>query len=290
MKILVTGGTGFIGRHLIKELIELGHEVVVLSNEDAKEKPEIVTYIKGDIRDAHDARKAIADCEIALHLAAIVDTRGTNDDEVYAVNFLGAKNIFEVAKAKNAKVIFTSTAAVYGNAQNLPNKETDECKPISQYGKSKLRAERYLQSLMPDQHYIVRMFNVYGPNGHSFINTLCNRIPNFQEVVIYGNGMQTRDFIYVSDAVNAILFGLKHTGLYNVGTDQDYAAIKVVEMIHNITRCKPDIKFTTPNKNDIARSRADITKIRALGWEPSITLEEGIKLVLESTGWKPVFV
>lgn len=283
MKILVTGGNGFIGSYLVEALIELGHEIVILSNEENDKNPK-ATFIKGDIRDAYDVRKAMDGCGLVYHLAALSDLRNANDDDVYAVNFLGAKNVFEVAKQKNAKVIFASSAAVYGNSQ-VPNKETSECKPVSQYGKSKLRAERYLQALVPE-HFIVRLFNVYGPKGHSFINTLCKKMPNFEDIIVYGNGMQTRDYVYVTDVVNALLLGINNTGLYNVGTGQDYAVVKLVDTIHEITRCKPSIKFTLPQANEIARSRADITKITELRWQPTTTLEEGLKAVLEASGWK----
>ena len=258
MKILVTGGNGFIGSYLVEALLDLGHEIVVLAN-DEKNKNEKTTFIKGDIRDAYDVRKTMDGCGLVYHLAAIVDLRAANDDDIYAVNFLGSKNVFEVAKQKNVKVVFASSAAVYGNGR-VPNKETDECKPISQYGKSKLRAERYLQATVPE-HFILRFFNVYGTKGHSFINTLCKKIPNFEDIIVNGNGMQTRDYVYVTDVVNALLLGINNTGLYNVGTGQDCTVVKLIDTIHEITRCKPNMKFTPPLKNEITRSRADITKI-----------------------------
>ncbi len=283
MKILVTGGTGFIGSHLTKKLIELGHEVVILA--DAENiKTEGAAFIKGDVRDGYDVRKAMQGCEAVFHLAAVTDARNLNEDAIYATNFLGSKNVFEVAKSKNTKIVFTSTAAVYGNSQ-VPNKETDECKPVSQYGKSKLRAERYLQNLT-ENHFIVRMFNVYGARGHSFVNTACKKITNYEDILVYGNGLQTRDYVNVSDAVDALLLGFENTGLYNVGTGQDWSVTKLIDIIYETTRCKPTVKFTTPNKNDIARSKADISRIRSLGWEPKISLEEGVSLVLEQQGFK----
>ncbi|MBI3190211.1 NAD(P)-dependent oxidoreductase [archaeon] len=226
MKVLVTGGTGFIGRYLVNRLLKLGHEVVVLADDTKGEPPEGSTYIKGDIRDGYNVKKAFEGCECVFHLAAITDVRDSNDEVVYATNFLGAKNVFEVAKSKNAKIIFTSTAAVYGNG-NVPNKEMDECKPISQYGKSKLRAEWYLQNI-GQESFIVRLFNVYGFGGHSFINVLCEKMPKYEDILIFGNGLQTRDYVYVDDVVDALLLGFEKSGLYNVGTGMECSTTRVV--------------------------------------------------------------
>jgi UDP-glucose 4-epimerase len=285
MRILVTGGTGFIGSYLVNRLIELGHNVVIMDSNEKKNRNENAEFVKGDIRDAFDVRKAMQGCEIVYHLAAIADVRA-GDDLMYAVNFLGAKNVFEVAKSKNAKVVFASSAAVYGNGR-IPNKEQDDCNPVSQYGKSKLRAERYLQQLMAE-HFILRLFNVYGPGGRSVINIFAKNIINFQDIVVYGNGNQARDYVYISDIVDAFILGLSNTGLYNVGTGSEYSLTYLIDFMHETTRCKPTVKFTLAQENDIGRSKADTTKIRELGWAPKIGLEEGIRLVLESCGWKPL--
>lgn len=289
MKILVTGGCGFIGTHLVNKLIELGNEVVVLDSLSGGKKPNLnekATLVEGDIRDSDNIRKAMNGCSVVFHLAAVTDVRNANDDLIYSTNFLGAKNVFEVARAKNTKVIFPSSAAVYGNAP-IPHKESTDCNPVSQYGKSKLRAEKYLVQQAPqDSYFIVRLFNVYGPGGSSGVNKFCKKITKYDDVVVFGNGLQTRDYVYVSDAVDALLLGLTNSGLYNVGTGQDVSTLSLIETIHNMTRCKPDIKFTIPNASEIARSKADITKISQLGWSPKISLHDGIQLVLDSIGFK----
>lgn len=288
MKILVTGGCGFIGTHLVNKLIELQHDVVVMDNLSNSKKEKInekAAFVQGDVRDADDVRKAMKDCSAVFHLAAIADVR-SGDDLVYATNFLGAKNVFETAKSKKAKIIFTSSAAVYGN-KPLPHRETGETEPLSQYGKSKLRAERYLlQGFSQDSYFIVRLFNVYGPGSVSAVNRFCKKIANFDDVIVFGNGLQTRDYVYVSDVVDSLVLGLTNSGLYNVGTGQDVSTTSLIDMIHNMTRCKPSIKTTAPNPGEIARSKADITKIKSLGWEPKIGLEQGLELVLESVGYK----
>lgn len=288
MKILVTGGFGFIGAKLVERLLSLNHEVVVLDHNLPAKKDRLntnVEAVEGDIRDADDIRKAMKECDAVFHLAAVADVR-SSDDVVYATNFLGAKNVFEVARAKNAKIIFTSSAAVYGNTQ-LPNRETADCSPISQYGKSKLRAERYLQrEFSQDSYFIARLFNVYGTNGNSAINKFCRQITKYEDAIVYGNGLQTRDYIYIDDVIDALVLGLENSGLYNIGTGQDTSTLSLIEMIHQATRCKPGIKFTVPNAGEIARSRADITRISQFGWSPKISLQDGIQLVLDAIGFK----
>lgn len=288
MKILVTGGNGFVGRHLVKQLTADGHEVVVLDNFSTSQQTAIkdVQIIKGDIRDKSDVNRAIKGCEAVFHLAALVDLREADDKTDYDINFLGAKNVFEIAKAQNAKIIFTSSAAVYGNAAIC--KEEMECKPVSQYGWSKLKAENFLRKEMPES-FIVRFFNVYGPAGNGVINIFCRNVPNYKPVTIYGNGMQTRDYVYVSDVADALVLGIENSGTYNAGTGQETSLLEVLDIVQEITRAKPEYKFELPNEKEIKRSRADITKIKnELGWAPKVDLKTGILKTLEAEGWKPI--
>lgn len=289
MKILVTGGNGFVGGHLVKKLTADGHEVVVLDNfsssqQQATNDIKDVQVIKGDIRDKSDVTRALKGCEAVFHLAALVNLREADDESDYDTNFLGAKNVFELAKKQDAKVIFTSSAAVYGNATLC--KEDMECRPISQYGRSKLKAENFLRKEMPDA-FITRAFNIYGPGGKGAINIFCRNVPDYKPVKIFGNGMQTRDYVYVQDVVDALLFGLDNSGTYNVGTGYEASLLDVLDIIHAITKAKPQYKFELPNEKEIKRSRADIMKIKKeLGWSPKVDLREGILLTLKAEGWK----
>jgi UDP-glucose 4-epimerase len=287
MRILVTGGAGFIGTQLVNKLIEMKHEVVVLDNFSVGKRENVnskAAIIEGDIKDPFDVAKAMKGCSAVFHLAAISDVRSSDDDTVYQTNFLASKHVFDAAAAKNMRIIFTSSAAVYGNAE-LPHGEKTQCKPISQYGKSKLLAERYLMQ-KSSSYFVVRLFNVYGPNGKSAINKFCRKMTNYQDVDVYGNGMQTRDYVYITDVVDALTFGLENTGLYNVGTGRDIAVTSLIGMIENITRCKPNIKNTPAAAGEIGRSRADITEIGKIGWMPQVALEDGVKMILDSVGWK----
>jgi UDP-glucose 4-epimerase len=286
MRILVTGGAGFIGTHLVNKLIEMKHDVVVLDNFSVGKRENVngkATIIEGDIKDPFDVGKAMKDCSAVFHLAAISDVRNVDDDMVYKTNFLAAKHVFDAAAAKNIRVIFTSSAAVYGNG-DVPNRESAVCKPLSQYGKSKLMAERYL--VQKGEYFIVRLFNVYGPGGKSAINKFCKKITNYEDVTVFGNGMQTRDYVYITDVVDALTFGLENTGLYNVGTGRDIAVTSLIDMIHNMTRCKPNVKNGSIVPGEIGRSRADISAINAIGWQPQTQLEDGVKLILDSVGYQ----
>ena len=275
MKILVTGGCGFIGSHLVDKLIELDHDVVVLDNLSSGKKKNMnpkATFVYGDIRDIEDVNRAMRNCNIVFHLAAITDARSDADD-IYKVNYLGSSNVFRIAEKKKAKVIFTSSAAVYGNAIE---KEDSYCEPISQYGKSKLKAEK----LCPNDAFIIRLFNAYGPRGNSVINKFCKKMPKYDDITVFGNGLQTRDYIYISDVINALLLGLDNTGLYNVGTGVETSVMDIIEIIRITTRNKPHMKFTTPNKNEVKRSKADISKIKKLKWKPEMDIVYGIRELL----------
>lgn len=282
MKILVTGGAGFIGSHLAAKLIEQGHDIKILDNfstskkENANKKAKV---LKGDVRDAADVKAAMRDCECVFHLAAISDARSCDDDTMYQVNFVGSKNVFEAAKKAGAKVIFTSSAAVYGEAKNA--REEDKCNPISQYGKSKIRAEKICQ---PDA-FIARMFNVYGPGGKSIVNKLCKLVPKYEDMPVFGTGMQTRDFVYVDDVVSALMLGMENSGIYNVATGKETSVLELIDLVQSATNAKATIKFMQPDANDIKRSKADIRKITTLSWTPAVSLEEGIRLILKSTGF-----
>jgi UDP-glucose 4-epimerase len=286
MHILVTGGNGFLGRHLVDRLLKEGHEVTILDNFSSSQKQEMkgVQIIKGDIRDRSDVARAMKNCEAVFHLAALTNIRDGDETADYEVNFLGAKNVFGQATEQNAKIIFTSSAAVYGDTAVC--KEDAACKPISQYGRSKLKAENFLRKDAP-KSFIARPFNIYGPGGKSVINIFCRNMPAYRPVTIFGNGMQTRDYVYADDIVDALVMGLENSGTFNAGTGREASLLEILDIIHEITRAKPEYKFALPKQQEIKRSKADISKIRKeLGWSPKTDLNSGILKTLADEGWK----
>src|SRR3989344_522363 len=170
MKILVTGGTGFIGTHLVDKLIELGHNVIVLSNKEGKKVNKKAKYTKGDITRKEDVEKAMIGCNVVFHLASLIDARSSDQKKIQRVNILGSKNVFSAANKNKCKIIFTSSAAVYGDVYS--SKEDTRCKPLSDYGRTKLEAEK----LLGKDAFILRLFNVYGPGGRGAVNLFCENI------------------------------------------------------------------------------------------------------------------
>jgi UDP-glucose 4-epimerase len=281
MKILVTGGAGFIGSHLVNRLVELGHEVKALDNLSSGKKENInkkANLIIGDIRDESHVRKSMRGCGVVFHLAALTSVRNSNADDNFRINYLGARNVFTKADSLGAKIIFSSSAAVYGNTK-LPTKEDAECDPISDYGRNKLKAEKFLAG---KDAFIARLFNVYGPGGKSVINRFCLNVKQGNHIRIFGSGLQTRDYIHVNDVVDALIFGLENKGTYNIATGEETSVLSVIDMVEKASGQKPETKFEIPIKGDVKRSRADITMIKNLGWKPEINIENGINDVWSS--------
>lgn len=267
--MLVTGGAGFIGSHLVRKLLSLGNEVRVLDDLSSGriENVKGAEFIRGDVRSESDCRKAAKGCECIFHLAALTDLRESGD-KIFQVNFIGSKNVFAAAEKEGAKVIFTSSAAVYGNGPTL---ESSPVAPITDYGKSKAKAEKILKS-----GFVARLFNVYGPGGKSVINKFSKGICSEEQITLYGNGLQTRDYVHVNDVVNALLLGMEKEGIYNVGTGIETGLLNAITMIEQSCGRKVSIKFNAPKEGEIQRSKASINKMKGIGWKPSIKLGAGI--------------
>ena len=137
-----------------------------------------------------------------------------------------------------------------------------------------------IEKYCKENSFIARLFNVYGKYGKSFVNTLCEKIPSGKDIIVYDDGSKTRDYIHVDDVVSALLLGLEHNGIYNVGTGKETSVMDLIKVVEKMIDKKAIIRFAPENKSEIKNSRADITKIRKLGWGPKITLEEGIRRIL----------
>jgi UDP-glucose 4-epimerase len=275
MKILVTGGAGFIGSHLVDSLIAEGHEVVVQDNISTGKREWVnpkASFVAGDIRDYSTVENAIRGCSAVFHLAAQTDVRKSIEDPEYdyQVNVVGSKNVFAAAKWVGAKIVFASSAAIYGDKS--PASEGDLPNPISVYGRNKLEAEM----LCPDGSFIARLFNVCGPRGHGVVNTFCEAMLKGKELEIRGDGHQTRDFVHVSDVVNALVIGLNTNGTFNVGTGKAISILDVLHIIESVFAKKAKVRFVPPVEGDILHSVANIQKIRGLGWKPKLSSEEGV--------------
>lgn len=282
-KVLVTGGAGFIASHLVDKLIEQGNDVVVIDNLSTGKEGNLnreAKFYNLDIRDK-DINLVFEKerPEVVFHYAAQTSVKKALEFplEDADINVLGSLNILEASK--NVKrFVFASSLAVYGNTEKLPLEEETPTNPISPYGVGKLAIEKYLK-LYPFSSVILRHANVYGPRQDGtgeagVVAIFLENILNNKEVIIFG-GEQTRDFLYVSDAVEAALRAVSGlAGTYNVSTNRETSIKDLFQLLNGSV--KPE--FTDFPKGEIRRSRASYQKIkRDLEFKPEYNLEKGLK-------------
>jgi UDP-glucose 4-epimerase len=289
VRAVVTGGAGFIGSHVVDTLLDRGDDVAVVdsfatgSRENLRDE---ATLIERDIRE--DLRDAVAGAEVVFHLAAQADVGTSVERPEYdaEVNVLGTLRVLEAARAAGAHVVFSSTGgAVYGETAR-PAREDDPLTPLAPYGASKLAGEQYLATwnrLHGTGHVTLRFANVYGPRQlpkleGGVIAIFMNRIAAGEPVTIFGDGEQTRDFVYVADVVAAMLAAAKHRGgVFNVGTGIETSVNRLYAVIQEITGTDADPEYAPARLGDLLRSSVDVTRAeRELGWRPEGTLEAGL--------------
>lgn len=301
MSVLVTGGAGFIGSHTVELLMSEGYEVYVLDNFHSGKISNLssvlgkVTLYAGDMRDDELVKKAVRDADYIIHLAAIVsvDEALRNPVEAFNVNALATTKLLEFARIFDTeKIVYASSSAVYGEPVNIPISETHATNPINPYGASKLSGEALMRSYNTTygtKTISLRYFNVYGPRMipgpyAGVISKFIEAAKNGKPLMIYGDGNQTRDFVYVLDVAKANLIALKsnETGVFNIGTGKETKIIDLAKLIIDLTESNSGIIFTDPRPGDIYRSVADITKAkRYLNWEPNISLKDGLRRIIE---------
>lgn len=301
-KVLVTGGAGFIGSHVVEKLIEKGYKVAVVDNLSTGKKNNIkgyeVEFYHCDITDAIHLFQVVESFQpdYIIHLAAQVSVSESVENITYdsMVNIQGSVNIIEAAKKYDVKrIVFSSTAAVYGNTEYLPIDTNHKTEPTSPYGLAKYTVEKYLQlahELYGLDYTILRYSNVYGPRQDSkgeggVVAIFADKLSNQERPIIYGDGNQTRDFVYVEDVAEANVLSIKNNrnGIYNVSTcerisinDLLNAMFKFInnsgiEPIYKEER-KGDIKHSVLNNKDTLNS---------IDWHPKILLDKGIELTFK---------
>jgi UDP-glucose 4-epimerase len=305
MRILVTGGAGFIGTYLVKSLLEQNHIVTIFDNFSNSKKSSIlqlselgVKIIEGDITNKEEISNAIKDQEIVIHLAAkiSVDESIKNPQETIRVNVDGTVNVLkECKKYKIENLIIASSAAVYDDAgsQKKILDEDSKKNPISPYGKSKMIMEEKVREFVKTNKIncvILRFFNIYGigqSNEYAGVITkFASNIQNNKPLVIYGDGLQTRDFVSIDDVVSVINFAISVSGkfgvIYNVGYGNSITIKELAELMLKISRKKLNIKFVESKKGDIQFSQTSTERAKKdLGYLPKISLEKGIRDILE---------
>ncbi|KON31297.1 hypothetical protein AC478_03030 [miscellaneous Crenarchaeota group-1 archaeon SG8-32-3] len=298
--ILVTGGAGFIGSHLCKKLSSLASNLTIYDNlssgkvENVKHLPK-VHFVKADILDLKKLQSQ-EKTDLIYHLAAqvVVPYSMENPIEDFETNARGTLNILEKARKDDARVVFASSAAVYGNTTQLPTPETHGFSPDSCYGLSKVVGEQYCN--MYSKQYgldvtIVRFANVYGPKCHGVIHDFLDKISkNPEQLEIIGSGMQSRDFVHIYDVVEAMLLSATSDvaigKTFNIGFGKTTTIIDLAKIILKILGLseKTVIKPTNvPWQGDIKTIWFDISKVKkTLKWTPKISLEDTLKeLILE---------
>lgn len=294
-KILVTGGAGFIGSHLVDRLIQEGNEVIVVDNLSTGKRKNVnkkAQFYKMDIQSKRIERVFRNERPlIVVHLAAQMSVRHSTDDPGFdaQVNILGTINVLEHAVKQGVrKVTFASSGGVvYGEQEIFPAAESHRTEPLSPYGISKLAGEKYLAyyaNATGLRYVALRFANVYGPRQDSegeagVVAIFSKQMLDGGQPIVNGTGKQTRDFIYVDDVVEAILVTLGEDvqGIFNVGTGQETTINECYGIIKGLTKCQCKELYGAAKKGEQFRSVLDVTKLREVfGWDPQVTLQEGL--------------
>ena len=295
MKILVTGGLGFIGKYLVEYLLKQKNQVTVFDNFSNLNKIKSISedkdvkIIEGDITNFNEIKSATKNIDVVVHLAAKISVEESikNPSETFQVNVEGTKNVLEACKENNIrKIIVASSAAVYG--ESPPGKKLDENsskKPISPYGESKMIMEKEVEKFLEKNLYIdciiLRFFNIFGIGQSSeyagVITKFVERISKSEPLEIFGDGTQTRDFVSVFDAVAAIYNAIQNgkKGIYNIASGKAVTINDLAKLIISLSQKDLKINHLPPKKGDIKFSEADISLAKnEIKYQPKVKLDE----------------
>ncbi len=306
MKYLVTGGAGFIGSNIVKELLRQGQEVRVLDNFATGKRENILpllknsklTLIEGDLRSFHIARAAVKGVDYILHQGALPSVPRSINDPITSndVNVLGTLNILEAAKEFGVKrIVCASSSSIYGNSEILPKVETMPVNPMSPYALTKYAQERYCQifhQLYGLETVSLRYFNVFGPNQDptsqysAVIPKFIRLIQQEREPIIYGDGLQSRDFTFVENNVWANIQACtaeKAAGeVINIACGERYTLLDLVRMINEIMGKNVEPRFEPERPGDVKHSLAGIEKARQLlGYEVRVDFKTGLERTID---------
>lgn len=297
MKALVTGGAGFIGSNVVSLLVEQGHQVIVLDNLSSGYRCNLAQFpdaqfVEGDVRDAELVHHTMTDVEVVFHLAASVGNKRSIENPIQdsEINMIGTLQVLEAARhAQVRKVVFSSSAGIFGELKTLPIREDHPVEPDSPYGASKLGAEKLCLAyakLYPLECICLRYFNVYGLNQRydaygNVIPIFAHRILHGQPIVIFGDGEQTRDFVNVRDVAQANYKAALNRGIsgaFNVASGTRVTINDLAKWMYGVYNVAPAIEYGPPRKGDVRHSLADISAAQAaFGYRPTVDLAEGLQ-------------
>lgn len=295
MRVVVTGGAGFIGSHVAEGLLTAGHEVIVVDNLTTGKRdnlPEKVQLIVGDIMAPQSWVEEIKQADVMIHLAAQVSVPISEENPDYdlTLNGLGTIRVFQAGQQLGVKEFrMTSSAAVYGDNSQMPLHETAHLQPISFYGLSKWTAERYALALSEKSQIptlIFRPANVYGPRQQSdgegaVVASFCQMLKEGRGPVIHGDGRQTRDFISVRDIARAFVHRIgesRERAIYNLSRNENTSVLALWTELEKIAGVDVKPRFGPQRQGDIRTSILDNQKALNWGWTPSIPLREGLEM------------
>ena len=297
MKFVVTGGAGFIGSHLAKFLIKNNHEVVIIDNlvrgtlDNISEIKDDLEFHKVDISNYDEINAVIDSADGIFHEAALASVPQSfkEPERYHEVNAIGSENIFKLGKKHNAKVVFASTSSVYGDQTHFPVKEDAEKHPLNPYGQSKLDAEKIASKYVAEGLRTIglRYFNVFGigqnPDYAGVIPKFIERLSQHKPPIIEGDGTQIRSFTFVDDVLQANFLAFQSNvnhEFINIASEDMTTINELAEIMIKMSRLDLKPIYDKPRKGDIKKSNADISKAKKLlGWDPKITLEEGLEKI-----------
>ncbi len=297
MKALVTGGCGFIGSHLVDRLIAEGHDVSVLDNLSSGKRDNLNSkagFINGDVADAALVTKMVSEADAVFHLAAIASVQVCEEQPEVAnrTNVTGTELIFKTAAAKAIPVIYASSAAVYGDNPELPLSETSKTGPLGNYGRHKLQNEVIAAANKGAPSVGLRFFNVYGPRQDAsspysgVISKFMSNAVAGRPLTFFGDGEQTRDFIYVADIVSLLLTSLKHAqvcDVFNGCTGKQVSLLELAATILSVTGSSSETKHAEGRAGDIRHSLGSTLKAsNILGFSAKTKLESGLNDLYQS--------
>ena len=295
MKILVTGGAGFIGSHIVEYLVQRGDSVTVVDNlntgkiENLKSVFKKINFAQIDIRDFKVLKNLMENIDGIFHQAAMASVQDSFriPEKFHDVNVNGTENIFKIAKEFGIKVVYASSSSVYGDTSILPTTESDEKRPINPYAKTKLEKDKLAEQYAKNGLKVIglRYFNVFGPRQSKeyagVIKLFLERIQQGLPPLVNGDGLQIRDFVYVDDVVNANILSMESDidfEFFNIGTGTTISVLDLANMIIKFSglKIKPIHRPALPG--DVRATQADITKVKTmLKWRPTTSIQDWLK-------------
>jgi UDP-glucose 4-epimerase len=304
MNILVTGGAGFIGSHLVEKLLLAGDRVRVLDDLSTGKRENLphhnaLEFVEGDIRDAGLVSRCMEGMDAVVHLAAVASVQASIDDPIrtHQVNFDGTLNLLEASHRYGVKrFLYACSAAVYGDTASIPVSEDIAPNPLSPYAVDKLTGEYYLLHYHRKYNLAAtsfRFFNIYGPRQDpsspysGVISIFMDRLQRNQPVTVFGEGAQTRDFVYVADLAELLARAVHGTvgvgGVFNVGTGMRHSLLQLLDHLEKLSGKAIERRHEPPRLGDIQHSCADVSRLKQVfGSVPATPFDRGLKKLLES--------